>query len=126
MTTAPRSPHPARAWPAAALTDAIHYVLLGAAALIIYDGDAGTAGLLEAGAECACAVHGLPGSLAPVVCRRAALWLARASGYQPLDTADPVIDRALDELPGYPPERQARLLTYAARRADATAPDPAP
>ena len=50
----------------------------------------------------------------------AALYLALASGYQPLDTADPVIGRALDELPGYPPERQARLLTYAARRAGTT------
>lgn len=52
--------------------------------------------------------------------RHAALYLALASGYQPLNTADPVIDRALDELPGYPPERQARLLTYAARRAGTT------
>jgi hypothetical protein len=40
----------------------------------------------------------------------------------PPGTADPVIDRALDELPGYPSERQARLLTYAARHADTTAP----
>ena len=37
-----------------------------------------------------------------------------ACGYHPLDTGDPVIDGALDELPGYPPKRQARLLTYAA------------
>ena len=65
-------------------------------------------------------MHGLPPSLAPAVYRRAALCLARASGYQPLDTTDPVIDRALDELPGYPPERQARLLAYAARRAATT------
>jgi hypothetical protein len=116
------TPPPAPALrPATALPDAIGYVLLGAAALITYDGETGTAGLLEAGAGCACDVYGLPASLAPAVYRRAALWLARASGYQPLDTADPVIDRALDELPGYPPERQARLLTYAARRAGATA-----
>jgi hypothetical protein len=124
MTTPPpalaRAPRPA--WPATALRDAIRYVLLGTAGLITDDGDAGTAGLLEAGAECACALHGLPASLAPAVCRRAALWLARASGYQPLDTADPVIDRALGELPGYPPERQARLLACAARRAGTTAP----
>ena len=124
MTTPPpvpaRAPRPA--WPATALRDAIRYVLLGAADLITDDGETGTAGLLEAGAGCACAMHGLPATLAPAVCRRAALWLARASGYQPLDTADPVIDRALDELPSYPPERQARLLTYAARRAGTTAP----
>ena len=80
----------------------------------------GTAGLLEAGAGCACAMYGLPASLSPAVFRRAALRLARASGYQPLDTADPVTGRALDELPGYSRERQARLLTYAARRASAT------
>jgi hypothetical protein len=67
-------------------------------------------------------MHGLPASAAPVIYRRAVLCLARASGYQPLDTAEPVIDRALDELPGYPPERQARLLTYAARRAGTTTP----
>ena len=30
--------------------------------------------------------------------------------------------RLADELPGCPPERQARLLTYAARRAGTTAP----
>jgi hypothetical protein len=119
MTTPPRTPAPASR-PATALPDAIRYVLLGAAGLITDDGDAGTPGLLQAGAECACSMHGLPASLAPVIYRRAALCLARASGYQPLDTADPVIDRALDELPGYPPERQARLLTYAARHAGTT------
>jgi hypothetical protein len=124
MTTPPRPPAPAPrpARPGPALPDAITYVLLGAAALITDDGDTGTPALLHAGADCACAMHGLPASLAPVIYRRAALCLARASGYQPLDTADPVIDRALDELPGYPPERQARLLTYAARRAGTTAP----
>ena len=124
MTTPPppAAPAPRPAWPATALPDAIRYVLLGAASLIIYDGDTGTPGLLQAGAECACGMYGLPASAAPVIYRRAALCLARASGYQPLDTADPVIDRALDELPGYPPERQARLLTYAARRAGTTAP----
>jgi hypothetical protein len=116
MTTPPRPAAPA-ARPATALPDAITYVLLGAAALITDDRDTGTPGLPQAGADCACAMHGLPASLAPGIYRRAALCLARASGYQPLDTADPVIDRALDELPGYPPERQARLLTYAARRA---------
>jgi hypothetical protein len=105
-----------------ALPDAIRYVLLGTAGLIADDGQPAAAGLLEAGAECACAMYGLPASLAPAVYRGAALWLARASGYQPLDTADPVIDRALDELPGYPPGRQARLLTYAARRAATTGP----
>lgn len=108
--------------PAPALPDAIRYVLLGTAALITYDGETGTAGLLQGGAEAACATHGLPASLVPAVYRHAALYLALASGYQPLDTADPVIDRALDELPGYPPERQARLLTYAARRAGTTTP----
>jgi hypothetical protein len=126
MTTPPRPPAPAPrpARPATALPGAITYVLLGAAALITDDGDTGTPALLHAGAGCACAMHGLPASLAPVIYRRAALCLARASGYQPLDTADPVIDRALDELLGYPPERQARLLTYAARRAATTPPDP--
>ena len=115
MTTPPPAAPAPR--PAPALPDAISYVLLGTAALITYDGETGTAGLLQGGAEAACATHGLPASLVPAVYRRAALYLALASGYQPLDTADPVIDRALDELPGYPPERQARLLTYAARRA---------
>ena len=113
MTIPPRTTAARPPWPATALPDAITYVLLGAAALIIYDGGTGTPGLLQAGAECACDMHGLPASLAPAIYRRAALCLARASGYQPLDTADPVIDRALDELPGYPPERQARLLTPA-------------
>jgi hypothetical protein len=125
MTTTPRRPAaPAlrRAAPGPALPDAVRYVLAGAAGLITDDGDAGTPGLLEAGAECACDLYGLPASLAPVICRRAAMYLARASGYQPLDTADPVIDRALDELPGYPPERQARLLAYAARHASAATP----
>jgi hypothetical protein len=127
MTTPPPPPTPAPrpASPATALPDAITYVLLGAAALITDDGDTATPGLLDAGAGCACAMHGLPASLAPLIYRHAALRLARASGYQPLDTADPVIDRALDELPSYPPERQARLLTYAARRTSTTDPCPA-
>jgi hypothetical protein len=62
-------------------------------------------------------MYDLPGHAAPAVYRRAAFYLARASGYQPLDPGDPVIDRALDELATYPPERQIRLLTYASRRA---------
>jgi hypothetical protein len=123
MTTPHRTtaPAPRPPWLATALPDAIRYVLLGAAGLITDDGDTGPPGLLEAGVECACEMHGLPTSLATAVYRRAALCLARASGYQPLDTADPVIDRALGELPGYPPERQVRLLIYAARRAGTTA-----
>jgi hypothetical protein len=85
MTTPPRTtaPAPRLPWPATALPDAIRYVLLGAAGLITDDGDTGTPGLLQAGAECACGLHGLPASLAPVIYRRAALCLARASGYQP-------------------------------------------
>jgi hypothetical protein len=128
MTTPPRPPAPAPrpVRPATALPDAITYVLLGAAALITDDGDTGTPGLLHAGAGCACAMHGLPASLAPVIYRRAAQCLARASGYQPLDTADPVIDRALDELPARapgpapdlrrPPRRHHRPLTTACPR----------
>ena len=99
------------------LADAIRYVLDGAAALIAGDGETASAGLLEGGAEAACATWDLPGLAAEAVYRHAAFYLARASGYQPLDPGDPVIDRALDELEAYPPERQIRLLTYASRRA---------
>ena len=92
-------------------------MLDGAASLIADDGDTASAGLLDGGAEAACGMYGLPGQAAPAVFRRAAFYLARASGYQPLDPGDPVIDRALDELATYPPERQIRLLSYAARHA---------
>ena len=99
------------------LSRAVLYVLDGAARLIANDQQAAGAGLLEGGAEAACLTYGLPSADDAEVFRRAAFYLAIASGYQPLDSADPVIDRALDELPAYPAERQVKLLTYASRRA---------
>ena len=122
MTNSPQMPArasrpPAPALHSGALPAAVSYVLDGAASLIADDGDTASAGLLEGGAEAACGMYGLPGQAAPAVFRRAAFYLARASGYQPLDPGDPVIDRALDELATYPPERQIRLLSYAARHA---------
>jgi hypothetical protein len=122
MTTPTPPQIPAPALRSEALAAAVSYVLDGAAGLIADDGDTASAGLLECGAEVACGMYDLPGHATRAVYRRAVFCLARASGYQPLDPGDPVIDRALDELPGYPPERQARLLTYAARRAGTTAP----
>jgi hypothetical protein len=99
------------------LSRAVLYVLDGAARLIADDQQAAGAGLLQGGAEAACLTYSLSSQDDPEVFRRAAYYLAIASGYQPLETTDPVIDRALDELPAYPPERQVRLLTYASRRA---------
>ena len=103
---------PAPGQHAEVLPAAVSYVLDGAASLIADDGDTASAGLLESGAEAACATYGLPGHAAPAVFRRAAFYLARASGYQPLDPGDPVIDRALDELAALPartPDQAAQL-----------------
>jgi hypothetical protein len=120
MTTS--FPHPAcqpadSAIRAERLSRAVLYVLDGAARLIADDQQTAGAGLLEGGAEAACLTYDLPSEDDAEVFRRAALYLAIASGYQPLDNADPVIDRALDELAAYPPERQVKLLTYASHRA---------
>jgi hypothetical protein len=114
---APATRPPAPALRSGALAAAVSYVLDGAASLIADDGDTASAGLPGCGAEAACGMYDLPGHATRAAYRRAVFCLARASGYQPLDPGDPVIDRALDELAAYPPERQIRLLTYAARHA---------
>jgi hypothetical protein len=80
MTTPPRAN---ASCAATALPDAIRYVLLGAAGLITDDGQAGTPGFLQVGAECACEMYGLPAGLAPAVCRRAALWLPAPAATSP-------------------------------------------
>jgi hypothetical protein len=124
MTTQP-SPAPARRTRRRQnLTDAICYVLEGAAGLVTDDSETASTGMLQGGAEAACGMYELPPVTAALIYSRAGYWLARASGYQPLDTADPVIDRALAELPRCPPERQARLLAYASRRAAGQQPGP--
>ncbi len=99
MTNSPQVPARASRPPAPSLDSqapaaAVSYVPGGAASLIADDRDTASAGLLEGGAEAACAMHDLPGHAAPAIFRRAASCLARASGYQPLDPGDPVTGRA--------------------------------
>jgi hypothetical protein len=110
MTTPPPAPRDQ-------LADAAWYVLAGAADIITDDDLDATDGLLDGGAEAACAMHQLPPALAPAVYQAAAASHARASGYDPAGPADPLITRALAELPRYPRRRQAWLLARAARHA---------
>ena len=77
-----------------------------------------TGWLLRIGVSFVCPLFELPAAEAEEwVWRTVGYWLARANGDRPLDPHDPIVDRALDEMPDYDLHRQARLLRYAAHRA---------